>query len=164
MTLRRVTPGTADWPNGGQSLDCALMHGPLKRSLSALLGIWFLLVFIGPETVHSCPVHSSVSGTHSGHGGAASTQHHMKAGGHGAHEPVQGAQQSSAPKTSTLACSCPGDCAATTLAALKTPATTVPPLPAVLRGRAAASVDSPADPHPDLVLPFAIGPPAPALA
>jgi hypothetical protein len=132
------------------------MHHSVKRSFAAFLGIWFLLVMIGPEAVHSCPVHSSVSGGHAGHSSKAPTEHHMGS--------AHSADDAPAPKTSSAACSCPGDCAVTSLAALKAPTTTVPAPPAVLRVRTFADDHSAVAPHPDLVLPFAIGPPANAVA
>ena len=132
-----------------------LMHRTLNRSLSAFLAIWFLLVMLGPEAVHSCPVHSSVSGAHSGHGSGVSAEHNMAA---------HNVEHIPAPETLDKGCNCPGDCAATSLAALKAPTTTVPVPPAVLRVRTTAYVKSAAAPHPDFVLPFAIGPPAPTAA
>jgi len=117
----------------------------VKRSFAAFLGIWFLLVMIEPEAIHSCPVHSA--GVSPGH--ASHPAHNTSAKGH----------HGSGEKSHAI-CSCPGDCTAGA--------------PNALPSRAASLVDSPtlfgsvqlplfqvaARSAPDFLLPFAIGPPA----
>jgi hypothetical protein len=120
------------------------MPGLLKRPLAAFLAIWFLLVMIEPESVHSCPVHSAAASSHSGHAG-----HHGIATGH----------HSSKDKSSAI-CSCPGDCTATGFSALPSDAHR---LAQVVTERAPSRVHpgvSAELEQPDFLLPFAIGPPA----
>ena len=117
----------------------------VKRPLAAFLGIWFLLVMIEPESVHSCPVHSEkVGASHSGHAG-----HHAAAqSNHQSHN------------DSAAQCSCPGDCTNTTVKALPSVAQEIVAstiLVATSGNRFTESIHLPTS---DFLLPFAIGPPA----
>ena len=77
----------------------------LRRSFAAILSVWFLLVLVEPQAVHSCPVHDG-----SAHGSHAA----QPAQDHASHASHSGGQDSSAPVEATH-CSCPGDCAASSL-------------------------------------------------
>jgi hypothetical protein len=120
----------------------------MKRPLAAFLGIWFLLVMIEPDSIHSCPVHSAAAAGHSAHAG-----HHAAAPGH---------HKSS--NTSAALCSCPGDCASSAFSALPSGSS------ALVEQRIVAVADGALLERrfrleqPDFFLPFAIGPPAPMTA
>ena len=117
----------------------------VKRPLAAFLGMWFLLVMIEPESVHSCPVHSAaLSAGHSAHAGHhAATQSH-----HQSHD------------KSKAACSCPGDCTASSIKALPSTAEHLADASIQTAASAHAFAESIRVTHPDFFLPFAIGPPA----
>jgi hypothetical protein len=116
----------------------------LKRGFATLMGLWFLLVVIEPEAVHSCPVHTAASASQSAHG------HHV----HGTDN--EGAQK----KSSHAVCSCPGDCAASEFGALPSRPPNVEPLIISSVKAPLPAADSLAVERADLLLPFAIGPPA----
>jgi len=116
-----------------------------KRPFAAFLGIWFLLVMIEPEAIHSCPVHSAgVSSGHSSH-----SAHNAAAMGH---------HQSS--HNSHAICSCPGDCTAGAANALPSRAASLAESQTIVASVALPRVESAARSAPDFLLPFAIGPPA----
>jgi hypothetical protein len=121
----------------------------VKRPLAAFLGMWFLLVMIEPESVHSCPVHSAtLSGGHPAH-----TAHHSAAQSH--HQ---------SPDKPAAACSCPGDCAASTFNAVPSTADNLVDTSSQFAEAAHVSVESIRVSQPDFFLPFAIGPPAESFA
>ena len=126
--------------------DCLARHA-LRRPLAAFLGLWFLLVMIEPESVHSCPVHSAASSAHAAHSShhAASQDHHSK--------DASGAQ-----------CSCPGDCAASSANALPSAGPILARLATVEFSDRAPRAVSYAPRAPEFFLPFAIGPPATVIA
>jgi len=68
------------------------MLARFKRPLAALLSLWFLVVMIEPEAVHSCRVHGSASSP-----GAAHAGHHMA-----------GAPHHESQKSAAAVCTCPG--------------------------------------------------------
>jgi hypothetical protein len=120
------------------------MLAPLRRPLAAFVGLWFLLVMIEPEAVHSCSVHGAKASVAAGHPG-----HHMSGG-----------EQHESQKSREPVCSCPGDCTASSFNAL-------PQSLAHIQSSVAfrAELRIPIETRPyvnraDLLLPFAIGPPA----
>ena len=120
------------------------MLARLKRPLAALVSIWFLVVMIEPEAVHSCRVHGSASSP-----GAAHAGHHMA-----------GAGQHESQKTSAAVCTCPGDCAASSFSTIPR---SLPHIEATVAFRTEPRIALEGRAHferADLVLPFAIGPPA----
>ena len=113
----------------------------VRRAFAAVLGVWFLLVMIEPEAVHSCAVHTPAA--------AASHGDHHSAAGHENDGDEKGAQ-----------CSCPGDCAAGAHQVLPGHREGVG---ATIISRASAQYarDGSCEPtHAEFLLPFAIGPPA----
>jgi hypothetical protein len=117
----------------------------VKRPLAAFLGLWFLLVMIEPESIHSCPVHSaSVGGAHAGHAG----HHGARAGDHKSHD------------KSKAVCSCPGDCTASAFNALPSVKAEIAFASAIDAASQQPLAESVQLTHADFLLPFAIGPPA----
>jgi len=121
----------------------------IKRSFAAFLSIWFLLVMVEPEAVHSCPVHSGVaSGAQAGHAG-----HHMAAG-----------EDHHSPGKSHSQCSCPGDCAGTTAFILPSSPARIGDASVRVADAATFVLRSHRQSRVEFLLPFAIGPPASAIA
>jgi hypothetical protein len=123
------------------------MFRRMKRPLAAFLGLWFLLVMIEPEAVHSCPVHSATPASHLAHWShhAATQDHHSK-------------------DASASKCSCPGDCAASSMSALPSAASTLASVALVeVSDRVPRAVSITLESR-DFFLPFAIGPPATVVA
>jgi hypothetical protein len=120
------------------------MLAQMKRPLAAFVGLWFLLVMIEPEAIHSCQVHGATGSATAAHGG-----HHMSGG-----------EQHESQKTRDAVCSCPGDCAASSFSALPQ---SVPQVQSNLSYRADLRIRTETRRYferADLLLPFAIGPPA----
>lgn len=116
----------------------------LKRPLAAFVGMWFLLVMIEPESVHSCPVHSAKIGVgQSGHAhhGATQSHHHSN-------------------DKSGAICSCPGDCAGGGFKVLPSIAAELSTATTVVRSSPNPFAGSSFLTRFDFLLPFAIGPPA----
>ena len=117
----------------------------LKRPLAAFVGMWFLLVMIEPESVHSCPVHSAKIGAgqsgHAQHHGATQSHHHSS-------------------DKSGATCSCPGDCTGSAFKALPSAASEIGTAATVITASHNPLADSFYPPRFDFLLPFAIGPPA----
>lgn len=120
----------------------------LKRPLAAFLGLWFLLVMIEPESVHSCPVHSAAMGAghsaHSGHSG----HHGATQAGHQSHD------------KSKAFCSCPGDCTSSVFKALPSAAQELADAAIIVAASRNPIADSIQLTRTAFLQPFAIGPPA----
>ncbi|HKY96576.1 MAG TPA: hypothetical protein VJL35_01860 [Gemmatimonadaceae bacterium] len=120
-----------------------MLPGYVKRVFAALFSFWFLLVVIEPEAVHSCPVHTAAAASESAH------SHHM-----------HGASKGDTGKSSHATCSCPGDCAASAFGAIPVDA---PVLTASINAASSETFrvsNGRVPDRVDLLLPFAIGPPA----
>jgi hypothetical protein len=121
-----------------------MMPGQVKRVFAALFSFWFLLVVIEPEAVHSCPVHTPA---------AASSQ-----SAHSHH--IHGAENGGTEKQSHASCSCPGDCAASAYGAIPADSPSLAAAIVVAGNRIPRAQRSSFPARADLLLPFAIGPPA----
>ena len=120
------------------------MHVRLKRPIAAFVSLWFLLVMIEPEAVHSCPVHTAASPSASaGHSG-----HHAADAG-----------QSETDKPSHAICSCPGDCNAPAPRALPQAIARLDAIVVLRSERALRTEDGKTLDRFYRLLPFAIGPP-----
>ena len=119
------------------------MLARLKRPVAAFIGLWFLIVMIEPEVVHSCPVHGRTSSA-----GAAHAVHHVPA-----------STQDKSDNSSHGLCSCPGDCAQSSSVAISVVFPEVDAIVAIVSEPAIAVSESSFPERADLVLPFSIGPP-----
>src|SRR4029078_5223121 len=101
------------------------------------------------ESVHSCPVHSAKVGAgHVGHAG-----HHSAAQSHHESHDKSGA-----------VCSCPGDCTGSAFQALPSAPARVADATILVSASVNPITDSTPLTRSDVLLPFAIGPPAPITA
>ena len=119
------------------------MRARLRRSIAAFVSLWFLIVMIEPQAVHSCPVHTpapAASGDHSQHHTAGTGDPDSSNATHGT-------------------CSCPGDCAASSVGSLPTTPARVEALVVFRIESAPGTAASVRLERFDLLLPFAIGPP-----
>ena len=122
------------------------MLSRLKRLTAAFVSLWFLIVMIEPQAVHACPVHTPTPAASLDHSG-----HHMSGAGK---------QESS--NSSHAICSCPGDCAASSMGALPASVARVEAVVVFQVESAPARASAILLERSDLLLPFAIGPPASA--
>jgi hypothetical protein len=122
------------------------------RPFAALFALWFAAVLGDPGVLHSCPMHgghasqATAPAGHEGHGSAAA-----------AHHASSGNSQHQAP---TGPCSCVGHCCATNaVAAVPTVASFTVPVHVALPNARPEFPDDAIPASPDLLLPFANGPP-----
>jgi hypothetical protein len=122
----------------------------LRRSFSALVAVWFVLVMVEPVAIHSCPVHG-------GHGSAhPAASAHASAPTHAGHD----TGDAPTPGEHHAGCTCPGDCTAAGIGVAVPSANVVAAVR--IASRVATGIQahvSAAQPRAPFVLPFASGPP-----
>jgi hypothetical protein len=92
------------------------MRRPIwSRALAALFALWFTVYTVEPVALHACDVHDAPRGA-----AAATMQSADMHAGHSVATTDDGE-----PSGKTSCCTCPGDCATTSLTVLPTTATVV---------------------------------------
>jgi hypothetical protein len=140
------------------------MTRAIHRTFAALFALWFTVLTVEPERLHSCPMHG-------GGGAVASAGHvggHM---GHAAHELAMSHESSAHPSVAEVGhpvpeqhhahqCTCPDRCCCTAVHALAAFAEDVAPAAGLVTVPVALVEESPAVARPELVLPPSTAPPS----
>jgi hypothetical protein len=124
----------------------AMKRPVFSRTVTALWGVWFIAVLLGPATLHACPQHAAAS--HAGHAGMLAESHHAAPEKPAQHQGVE------------HKCNCLSECCAVAMVAPST-ATLASAKVQVVRDEPACSSECTQSPaRHEHAQPFSNGPPS----